>query len=180
MYEMDYSTPWGRNSCHLQKPSFWKFNEWHFVAQTGKQRCASDYGNLLHLFEKKNKTKKRNEKKNEKKNVGMNQLRILLAQLVNIQTIFSLFFRQVSTIITISLLTWIVIKACQSFCCSVRKRNLWLVLAGAGQLTSQATHGRSQIRLFLRWVHSQCYYPQPLVGHITQHTLFHFVIAWQD
>ena len=150
---------------------------WHKLASNAVLQTMAT---LCICLKKKNKTKKRNEKKNEKKNVGMNQLRILLAQLVNIQTIFSLFFRQVSTIITISLLTWIVIKACQSFCCSVRKRNLWLVLAGADQLTSQATHGRSQIRLFLRWVHSQCYYPQPLVGHITQHTLFRFVIAWQD
>ena len=35
------------------------------MAQTGKQRCASDDGNLVPLFEEKNKTK-RNEKKNEK------------------------------------------------------------------------------------------------------------------
>ena len=33
--------------------------------KTGKQRCASDDGNIVPLFEKKNKTK-RNEKKNEK------------------------------------------------------------------------------------------------------------------
>lgn len=56
------------------------------------------------------------------------------------------------TIITTSRLILIVIRPCQSSCCSASNRNLWSALAGEVRLMSQAMHGKSHTLLSLLWV----------------------------